>query len=290
MGSIHVNITGGLGNQLFQYAFARYLQNKTGYDILLNTYELDTYDKKREFELDKYILNDRVKREKNRLPWYVHRRNYISKILRNLSPRLYYSFFSLRGCYIWYGEEHIDCVCKNIEDDIYVGGYWQSPAYFADIVDVLRTELVLKEKTRDSEAALIGRIMNSESICLHVRRGDYVNSDYEVCTLDYYNKAIECIKAVFRDPVFYVFSNDIDWCKQNINAGGDICYVEGNRAAVMDLFLMSLCTGFIISNSTFSWWAQYLSNNENKIVCAPSVWHKKKNNIELYLPEWKIIV
>ena len=97
---IHINITGGLGNQLFQYAFARNIQETTGGDIYLNIYELETYDRQRSFELNKFALNDKVFIEEKKLPWYIHRRNYASKILRNISADRYFDILAKKNWYV----------------------------------------------------------------------------------------------------------------------------------------------------------------------------------------------
>lgn len=283
---IYLNLVGGLGNQLFEYAFARTVQEKTGQAICISTYEITFYDKKREPNLKKYILSANVHFTEKKLPWYVHRRNYISKILRKFFEKEFYNFFQKRGAYIWYSEEGISIkdVYKN---DIYIGGYWQSENYFKEIVKDLHKELVPIELS-EANRKLLKQIQAEKSICLHIRRGDYVGTTYQVCDIQYYEKAIKRIRQ-YLDGTIFVFSDDIEWVKKSISISGKYYYVEEKNPDYVDLFIMSNCHSFIISNSTFSWWAQELGWQDGKIVIAPSKWHTTKECSNIYLKNWILI-
>lgn len=124
---------------------------------------------------------------------------------------------------------------------------------------------------------MMQRIQQTNSICLSVRRGDFesdaeIKKLHSVCNREYFETAIQTIKDMVEDPVFFLFSDDIEWVKNNIHTGCTSYYEDGTDPVWEKLRLMSACKHFIISNSTFSWWTQYLSTNENKIVVSPSRW------------------
>lgn len=285
---IEVNITGGLGNQLFQYAFARYLQKETGERIVLNIFELEKYDKKRKLSLQHFLLNKEISISNKKLPWYVHRRSILSKILRKLIPNIYFKFFEKKGSYIWYGESYRKVNLPTCQK-IYVGGYWQSPNYSIDALTEIQKDIVLKDDLRKDSVELLRQINNSNSVCVHIRRGDYVGTDYEVCTAEYYNKSIKQISIKDNDLTFFIFSDDVQWAQNNIEDCENIIFVNNNNEDYIDLYLMSQCKHFIISNSTFSWWAQYLGAYPLKKVYAPSKWHRKQDNSDIYCQNWVII-
>ena len=123
--------------------------------------------------------------------------------------------------------------------------------------------------------------MNSLSISIHIRRGDYLSNTknsklYSVCDLKYYKNATEHFTKTYPNPVFYVFSDDIDWAKTNFT-GGQFIFISGNRPSE-DMYLMSRCRHNIIANSTFSWGAAWLNQNRGKIVIAPINWYRGKLN------------
>ncbi|MCD7884089.1 MAG: alpha-1,2-fucosyltransferase [Lachnospiraceae bacterium] len=286
---IYVNITGGLGNQLFQYAFARKIQRETDQNITLNIFELQKYDNKRRFELDKFDLVNHVKISGQKPPWYVHRRSIVGKVIRKFSERVMFSIGLLHNSCVWYGEKKISIPLFNKDKDIYIGGYWQMGEYSNDIIEELRLDFTLQSQYREEVKKWESIISNVEdSVCLHIRRGDYVGTPYEVCTIKYYEAGIKYICAKLKKPEIFVFSDDMEWTKKNIKCSENINYIDEGYKGYQDMYLMSLCHNFIISNSTFSWWGQHLSDR-NKIVIAPSKWHKKIDNISLYEKSWILI-
>ena len=115
-------------------------------------------------------------------------------------------------------------------------------------------------------------------ISIHVRRDDYLSSKYVsgfggICTIEYYNKAVERIKEEVIDPVFYIFSDDINWCRENLKLEQGV-FIDWNtgKESWQDMFLMSQCKHNIIANSSFSWWGAWLNSNSEKIVIAPRIW------------------
>ena len=119
---------------------------------------------------------------------------------------------------------------------------------------------------------------STNSVCVHIRRGDYTYlKNYQVCSIAYYLKAMEIMKGKIKEPKFYIFSDDIEWVKKNIDFDVDVTYIDKNNTSYEELRLMYSCKHFIISNSSFSWWAQYLSTNKNKVVISPNIWYQNKN-------------
>lgn len=192
---------------------------------------------------------------------------------------------SMNGLYMTlYGPQY--CKIRNSSaKDKFVYGRFEDIRYFDEIRDKLLQEI---QPLQDEliENKVLYEVLKSEkqTVCISIRRGDYVsNAEFEkklnVCTKEYFEKAVQCIKQKIDNPVFIIFSDDVEWCKTNINfIEKEKCYFEsGNDPVWEKLRLMYMCKHFIISNSTFSWWSQYLSRNEEKIVIAPKFWFKNDN-------------
>ena len=117
-----------------------------------------------------------------------------------------------------------------------------------------------------------------ESVGIHVRRGDYLNIPLYsgICDLPYYTRAIEYIKSKSKNPKFYIFSNDMEWCKINLPVENAV-FVEANTGinSIFDMILLSSCKYNIIANSSFSWWGAWLNKNK-KAVIAPTKWYNNK--------------
>jgi hypothetical protein len=174
---------------------------------------------------------------------------------------------------------HFDQDFMNIPDNIYIQGYWQSEKYFREISSVIKNDLQLKYPMGLKDKFFYELILKSNSVSLHIRRGDYVPGTYsdqvsECLSLDYYEKAIGQILQKNPDVVFFIFSDDINWAKENLPISRPVFYVDHNStdANFQDLRLMSLCKHNIIANSSFSWWGAWLNNNSEKEVYAPSKW------------------
>ena len=136
-------------------------------------------------------------------------------------------------------------------------------------------------------------IENNESVCISIRRGDFLANEHKkdcfICDNNYFYKAISEIKKRLANPKFIVFSDDVEWCKNNMNFPSDTRFEDGNDPLWEKMRLMYSCKNFIISNSTFSWWAQYLSRNDNKIVIAPKKWRNNNYVSDIYEKNWILI-
>ena len=284
-----IKVIGGLGNQLFQYALGRAIEIKLGYDVKFDISDFETY-KLRNFELDKF----KTKLELSSKFENILLGNIISKSIykiHSLFPN-YISISSLN----YYLESEFKFVNNlfQIPENIYLSGYWQSEKYFREIKNVLIDELILKNQPSVENSKYLQKITNSNSVSIHIRRGDYIedisaNNIHGFCGLDYYNKSICKIESQINNPTFFVFSDDINWAKNNIKSKFTIYFVDINSdKPEEDLRLMSNCKHNIIANSSFSWWAAWLNPNINKIVIAPQLWfaNQYKNSINIVPIDW----
>jgi hypothetical protein len=176
----------------------------------------------------------------------------------------------------------------NIDGNVYLDGYFQSEKYFCDYENEIRNIfsyhencIPVKEKYKN--------FLDKNTCSIHIRRGDYLNfpNHHPVQSINYFMKAI---RQMPEDSLFMVFSDDINWCKENLpNIEDKFIFIEGNKD-YEDLLLMSLCKNNIISNSSFSWWGAWLNENKDKKVYAPSKWfgdaNKNKNIVDLYCKNW----
>jgi hypothetical protein len=129
------------------------------------------------------------------------------------------------------------------------------------------------------------RIINSNSVSLHIRRGDYLdNPIFANLSVEYYEKSVDFIKKKYNDAAFFVFSDDLSWAKNNLKLNVSTYYVDVNDAKTdyMDLMLMASCKHNVIANSTFSWWGAWLNNNPDKIIIAPRKWYNDKTKQKKY--------
>lgn len=285
------HILGGIGNQMFQYAAGRALSLANSQKLLLDLSDFSDYRLHHGFELSRVfnVIAERaeVSTMRQLLGWRANR--LVKKVLRR--PQ----FSGLRGKK-FVVEPHFNYWSDffNLNDDCYLFGYWQSERYFKLFESVIRRDFTFREPLagRNSELAL--EIANTQSISLHVRRGDYVSDSktgkiMEVCSSDYYHKAIGYIAERVERPVFYVFSDDMEWVRQNLTVEFPYVYVDHNRQAesYRDMQLMSLCKHHVIANSTFSWWGAWLNPSPEKLVVAPRSWFCNGNDDRDLIPnEW----
>ena len=274
-----IRIWEGLGNQMFQYAFARALKEK-GLDVRLDldrSYD-EAFGKKRKHNArfnsvqNFRITLPRIDVCKYGRYFYLRRGNCVERFFFNFSS------YGL-GKYKFYEEvsaEYSD-VWSQISGECYIKGWFQSEKYFKDIREILLKEFVPREKIKISKQ-LRYAIDDRESVALHVRRGDFVKIGQTI-GLEYYTEAVALMKKKYNNPIFLVFSDDIEWTKRNLGIDGRCVYVDGDFKDYEELFVMSRCRSNIIANSTFSWWAAWLNSNGDKYVIAPNKWAKGQENI-----------
>jgi hypothetical protein len=269
---VTVKLMGGLGNQMFQYAIGRSLAHDSGEKLILDT---SFYDRgpssdttPRHYEL--YHLN---------VHGDVIRRGSISRNLMVIFEKVVKKFPLLCPKYTVEKKLTYDPSLMQKRNNIYLDGYWQCEKYFLHNADIIHRDFQVITPQSDENKMWAELILNTTSVCLHVRRGDYVtNADANLMHglrgPDYYNKAIEYISGKVDTPVFFVFSDDMEWAQDNISIPYEVHYMDQNgpKEDYEDIRLMMQCKHFIIANSSFSWWGAWLGVGEDKIVVCPKNW------------------
>jgi hypothetical protein len=289
--TIYVEVRGGLGNQMFQFAngFSVAKRNKTNLKLDVSKYNL--LKMHNGFELNRiFTIKAKIASEKE-IYKVFNWRTYpiINFFIRN--------FFKSLTNYIVEPTFHYWPNVKKLKGNIYLEGYWQSELYFKTYEEEIRRLFKFKHNLKGGNLVIAAEIKAKNSVSLHIRRGDYLlkknTSLYPTCNLKYYLDAIEIIKSRVENPFFYIFSDDIPWAKKNFKFIRDIKFVTENRNefSYLDMQLMSLCKHHIIANSTFSWWAAWLNKNNNKIVIAPRKWFSRDHfdTSDLLPLKWIII-
>jgi len=269
---IVLRLRGGLGNQLFQYAAAKALAEHHGTALKLDLYYYARHPY-RKFELDKFNIPLGYATRKE-----VHAFTGSNRVIRYLNKRENY----LR-CPGVFSQPHYHFYPDffNLPESIYLNGYFQSEKYFNSIRHKLLQWYTSVTPLDPVNAEILASMNASESVCIHIRRGDYTSAQFTSFfgTLhpDYYVSAISRIKENVVDPHFFIFSDDIQWCKSNLPLSGNVNYIEHNKGpdGYKDLVLMSHCRHNIIANSSFSWWGAWLNQHDSRIVVAPKQWFRK---------------
>ncbi len=265
-----VKLKGGLGNQLFQYAFGRLLALRRNEELKLDKSGLgaktDTY---RSYALDNFNIKENIAEsvEAYKLEYPYGK---LSKLINIFKTKL------LRQFHIGYEKNLLESKTN------YFSGFFQSYKYLEPIKNELLKEITLKENLEEKFQNLLLQMKNVNSVALHIRRGDYVSdaktkAAHFICDLAYYEKAIRIIKEKIGGVKFFVFSDDIEWAKENLK-GEEFVFVSGPGVEdYEELILMSLCKNNIIANSSFSFWSAWLNQNQDKVVVAPALWNKRYN-------------
>ena len=294
---IKVLLKGGLGNQMFQYAFGRMLSLKNNTNLVLSTsylqsklpfkkwatlmkYELDVFNVNAEIESN--IFSGKLLYPISKTEYLI--RNKINNLLYNAVEESEFSF-------------QADLLIT--KDNSIIKGNFQSEKYFISIEDIIRKEFIFKTVLSGQNAEWKNEIENSNSVSIHVRRSDYISiksnaQKFAQIPISYFQKAIQNIASKTENPVFYVFSDDIDWVKDNLKVDFPLTFITNNHlpeTSHFDMQLMSLCKHNIICNSTFSWWSAWLNTNPHKTVIAPKQWFADVsiNSQDIIPDEWIIL-
>lgn len=293
-----VNLIGGLGNQMFQYAFAialeqRFPNEKVVVDIShfkhLFLKEWKGYNLHNGYEIEKVFPNAYLKHatawQLMRLSWYVP--NYImSRVLRKVLPKRKREFIQHRKDIFVYQPDVF-----NITGNCYYEGNWESARYFDACREKIQ-QVYSHGIPNDINLNYIKCMEAENSVGVHVRRGDYMKSTKwsGICTYDYYKRAFDIILSDAKPHTFYIFSNDMAWCKENLPGladGHKMVFVNNNsgKDSCWDMFLMSHCKDLVIANSSFSWWGAFLNKRNGKVV-APDKWMNEEREIDIWLEDW----
>ena len=262
---IITKLKGGLGNQLFQYATGRAAALHHKLPLKLDLTIFKTYKLHNGYRLDQYAIQADIATE-NEIINLKGRNNVLFSALRKAGLIKRKSYFKEKRSS--YFDER---VLKN--KFVYLDGYWQNELYFSNIRKELLRELSPINPMNDLGCDYLEPIKKSNSVSIHVRRGDYLNlKNINVLDVDYYMKAVEYVRKNVEKPTFFIFSDDLDWCKKNLGFLDGCTYVDRTQTEIDDLKLMSFCRHNITANSSFSWWGAWLNQNPNKIVIAPKGW------------------
>ena len=261
-------IIGGLGNQMFQYAAGKTLAHLNNTVLKLDVSAFEEYTL-RNFALTNFHTNVEfaTKQEINDL---LPAHNF-EKAFQYLSPLKKRSYFREK-------EFHFDEKVLRLGQNVYLKGYFQSEKYFLPAKEIIRKDFTLKKDAVKNIEEFSSTLKASNAVSIHIRRGDFSKDSttagyHGILGTEYYNAAIDLLSSKIPDPTFYLFSDDINWAKENLGIPNAI-YVSNNitNSPAEDLYLMSQCKHNIIANSSFSWWGAWLNNNQDKIVIAPKNW------------------
>lgn len=298
---IRLNLLGGMGNQLFGYAYARALSEEFGdKEIVMNdyfyrffTFYVDKVFVSLPIDLKYLYLNENVSYAKHDLGnifksalEFIDYGYYHQDFLRRPFTKEKFYKRSARGkyqqaknlLYTYYPHS------PNPPKNKLVTDLFQSEKYFEKIKPILLKEFQVKTEISDKNAEMIKELRACNSVAVHMRRGDFLKGHWKflaVCNEDYFQRGMDYIAEHVENPVFYIFSNthkDFEWIEENYHFTYPVKYVDLGNPAYEDFRLMYNCKHFVISNSTFSWWGSYMSQNEGKIVVVPDIWQNKEYN------------
>jgi Glycosyl transferase family 11 len=291
-----IKLFGGLGNQMFQYAFGRKLALKNDVPLFLDTFSgfRDDFYKRTYslgiFNIQANSLDSKTVEKINRLQQPTGRKdrlfNALNQYLLGFNPLI------VNEKHYQYDEQ----VLNTNTQFAYMSGYWQSEKYFEDVEKTIRKDFTFKTPLSANLLALANEIQGKNSVCFHLRRlhglaDGKVNNEgvtfHGSSGMAYYAKAIEILAEKEKNLHFYIFSDSPAWAKENVKLSFPTTFMEGNKDDE-DLQLMSLCKHHIIANSSFSWWSAWLNANPAKIVCAPDEWFADKsvNTKDIYPSSW----
>ncbi len=267
---IIVQIAGGLGNQLFQYAFGRALALRNRCELKLDLSVFENYEW-HEYSLKPFNIQEKIASKRE------------CEILRGLNlpliKRIKNRLFDSPPTFIQEDNLRFNPEYLSVKSPVYLSGYWQSEKYFLDFRNEILNEFRISvEPTRDN-IDLANKIHSCNAVSLHLRRGNFiddeiVNKKHGTASLNYYKEAVKLLGSKISDPVFFIFSDDIQWVKEHFKLDFQSVLVNINDAKTdyEDLRLMSNCQHHILANSTFSWWGAWLNPSPDKIVIAPKKW------------------
>lgn len=285
---LFVRVFGGLGNQIFQYVFYEYLRLNNE-NVFLDISDFEIHKHHYGFELNKVF---------GITPTYNEGIEKFKKVKQSKLNRL---ISKLTKTQMVVKDEYVELqhytIVRNtcIEKDVYFNGFWQNSEYIKAIgIEKVRKMLEFSLDLEDKNLEF-KRMADAENIVsVHIRRGDYLKNEEfgGICDKEYYTTAIKVAKEKVFNARFAFFSDDIAWCKENFKELENSIYVDwnSNEQSYKDMYLMTLCKGNIIANSTFSLWGAYLNNVEGALVIAPERWTKHRKTEPLMLNEHWILL
>lgn len=303
---IYLVLQGRIGNQLFMYAFAKAVQEKLGKDTKIVIDDSRVLEQNWVNSLYDYNLkNIEFISEKNAIYKYL---NFAQKIIFRLYEKKYmysneyikkykyekkwqrlWNKFGMIICENGYIEHKIS---SKASKHIFLIGYFQSEKYFKESESTIRKELYIGDKIEQKEYPNLNALKERNSVCISIKVEHNIGSElYDVCTKEYWEKAVKYICAHVENPLFFICSDNVQYVMKHIIdcSKYDVVVQDKNFKVSESLAAMAECKHFIIGNTTYGWWAQYLSKNEDKIVIAPSRWMLVDMPIDIYQEDWVLI-
>jgi hypothetical protein len=291
---IITRLFGGMGNQMFQYALGRVLALKNNTELKLDIRQLTDHGNRplhpkhvnRNYDLDLFKIHATIAQQSD-IPWKY--RVWGSTFFKDATYVITRKLFAnpYKEKYFHFNPSVLDA-----PNGSYIEGFWQSYKYFEEYENVIKKDFQVAVDIPELIQKLGEQIQQQTSLCVHVRRGDFVNNSYHsVLQDDYYDQALQKITEKVAIENIYVFSDDIDWCKDNIKFPVETMFVgneySGERG-IGHFWLMQQCKHFIIPNSTFSWWTAWLADYSNKVVVMPKKWlsNDSINYQDIIPPGW----
>ena len=283
---IVTKLTGGLGNQMFQYASGRTLSLNCNAELYLDVEEYAKIKMHNGYELHNFLIQEKFF-NKSFLDKALFKFENVNRIFSKYS-RGRLNYYKEPKCFIF--DENL----VSLTDSVYLDGYWQSYRYLELYKSQLINDFEFRNPPDDNNIFLIKEMNEVNSVAVHIRRGDYLSNRifskvHNVLDIEYYISALDLINRKIPNPIFYIFSDDIAWAKQNLGFFGSCVFVSNpEQSSIEDMRLMRSCKHNIIANSSFSWWGAWLNPNPNKIVVAPTRWLKTdlESNSDLMPKEW----
>jgi hypothetical protein len=287
---------GGLGNQLFQYAIGRAIALKRNDTLKLDATYFDEFKAHSGFRLKDFCVDAPLAAIKE-----IKRLAPRSRLLHRLARK---------G--IFHCKKKSFCIEKREEEshfaprvfnygDVYLSGYFCNEGYFADIRSVLLDDLTLRAPISKATLAYLPMIQSSNGVAVHVRLSDALHDCYKLgkptgarggerkpmLSVEYYKNATQRAREIQNDPTFFVFSNDLKWCKANLRFIAPAVFVDQTQNELEDFELMRNCKHNIIANSTFSYWAAWLNANKNRRAIAPKIWFENWRGYDPCPSSWE---
>ncbi len=283
-----VEIEGGLGNQMFQYAAGKALSIRLSKPLFLTD--------------DVFKISSDAGSMQSYFPFAGYsiaspllKRSFIETSFNNKLKRL--TGFGHKKTYQEKGILYNKKV-ESLTTPIYLKGFWQSEKYFHTYKDEIRESFQFDIDSCRVNKEIANAIQSCNAVSVHVRRGDYITNQenfkkHGVCDMNYFSRAFTLIEERIENPTYVVFTDDIEWVKKELlPIRKDAFVVDGNNNSNswIDMYLMTLCKHNIIANSTFSWWGAWLNNNLEKVIIAPEKWfaltHLNEQSTDLIPAEW----
>ncbi len=285
-----VKVMGGLGNQMFQYAFAKNIQLQYGYHVKLDFSYYDNIPVKDTIRVPyvkRLVSQDEVASAAECKMWEKSDRRICNRILKKLNIYKKHVLYEKEGI--------VDA--SNVMDDCQLIGYWQSERFFDLNRDAIAERFDFSQWNLSEESAKWEKIIKEDenAVSIHVRGGDYLLPENDrifggICTQTYYENAIEAVQKKMPDAKFYLFTNAVEWVKTHFILPWEKIRIVSDQAYAREdweeMYLMSICKGNILANSSYSWWGAWLNRNENKLVVSPTYWSNDESNETTICDDW----